>query len=410
MFEWYDFWLAGAAAATVWPRIFFPASLNPAIALAISISTVGLQYFARPVGAIVFGHLGDKYGRRNSLVWTLVIMGISCVGSALLPPYASIGMLALAILILLRFLVGFGFGGEQGGATSWIAEAKPDAKHRGFWISWPYAMNGIGKLGAILAFYIVSVSMPNAAYYDWGWRVPFAVGAAMLVVGFIVRVKLMESPMFQQLKVKRTVLKYPVVEVFRAEWRKIIILTFLNLSAIAPFVILPYSISYLVKLGVDESFANLSVTAGSLAFVFAVLGGAYLSDHLGRLKIMRVGTVLTIASLFPYFFLLKSLNPVLIVFAQMLLYTVILLGYGAVNVLMTESFATKYRYSGAGIAGQLGQLLVTGIPVAVILPMYIMKYGVLGAEQPVLWTGMVLCIMALVASFFVKETKATTLD
>jgi MFS family permease len=410
MFEWYDFWLAAAAAASVWPRIFFPASLNPAIALAISISTVGLQYFGRPVGAIVFGHFGDKYGRRNSLVWTLIIMGLSCVGTAVLPPFASIGMLALAMLLVFRFLVGCGLGGEQGGAASWIAEARPDSKHRGFWISWPYAMNGIGKLGAIFAFYVVSVSLPNAAYYDWGWRVPFAVGAAMLGVGFIVRVKIMESPMFQQLKVKRTILKYPVFEVLREEWRKIIVIALVNLSAIAPFVILPYSVSYLIKLGVDESFANLSVTAGSLAFVFAVLGGSYLSDDVGRLKIMRIGTVLTIAMLFPFFFLLNTLNPFLIMLAPVLLYTVILFGYGAVNVLMTESFATKYRYSGAGIAAQLGQLLVTGIPVAVILPMYIVNYGVLGASQPVIWTSIALCIIAFVASFFVKETRATVLE
>ena len=411
VFEWYDFFLAAAAAASVWPRIFFPAKFDPAIALAISVSTVGLAYFARPLGAIVFGHFGDKYGRRNSLVWTLIVMGASCVGTAVLPPFASIGLLALAILIVLRFLVGFGLGGEMGGASSWVLEAKPGAKHRGFWISWPFAVLAIGKLLAILAFYIASASLANAAYYDWGWRVPFAVGALMLGVGFFVRLKIMESPMFQQLQVKRTILKYPAFQVIREQGRKIFILAMIGCcNSIANIVILPYSISYLVKLGVDEAFANLSVTGGSAAAFFTCLGGAYLSDYVGRLKVLRASVVLIILMMFPYFFLLNTLNPLWIMVAQILLYGVILVGNGVVSILMVESFATKYRYSGSGITYQFSQLVWGGLPIAILLPVFILTYGVVGASQPVIWTIIALCIAAGVASFFVKETRGTTLE
>jgi MFS family permease len=410
-FEWYDFFLAAAAAAAVWPRIFFPAKFDPAMALAITVSSVGLAYFARPIGAFFFGHFGDKYGRRNTLVWTLIVMGVSCIGTALLPPYASIGILALALLFVLRFLVGFGMGGEAGGAFSWISEAKPDSKHRGFWTSWPYAVMNIGKLLGILAFYIASALLPPAAYYDWGWRVPFALGALMLAVGFILRVKTMESPMFQQLKVKRTILKYPAFQVIREQGRKIFILAMAYaIGGILGFVPLPYSVSYLIRLGVDESFANLSVSAGTAVAFFTGLGGAYVSDYLGRLKIARVGSLLGIGMIFPYFFLLNTLNPLCIIVAQMLLYGVIFLGNTGVVILITESFATKYRYSGAGIAYQIGTLLWPGAILAVVLPAFLMTYGVVGASQPLIWTTIALLTLTIVASLFVKETKGTTLE
>jgi MFS family permease len=411
MFEWYDFFLAAAAAASVWPRIFFPANFDPAIALAVTVAAFGIGYFARPVGAVVFGHLGDKYGRRNSLVWTLIIMGVSCVGTALLPPYASIGMLALAMIFVFRFLVGFGLGGELGGAFSWILEAKPDSKRRGFWMSWPYAVLGLGKLLAIFAFYVASASLSHAAYYDWGWRVPFAVGAVMLGVGFILRLKIMESPMFQQLAAKRKVLKYPAFQVVREQGRKIFVLIMLTcIAGISATVFLPYSVSYLVKLGMDEAFANLSVTGGTAAAFFGSLGLAYLSDYVGRLKVIRVGAVLIMLFMFPYFFLLNTVNPLLIIIAQVLLYAPTVGCSGCVSILITESFATKYRYSGSGITYQFAQLLWAGIPIVILLPMFLVTYGVVGASQPVIWITIAMCIVTIASSLFVKETAGTTLE
>jgi predicted MFS family arabinose efflux permease len=396
----------------VWPSIFFPAKFDPAAALAISVSTVGIAYFARPVGAFFFGHFGDKYGRRNTLAWTLIVMGISCVGTALLPPYASIGMLSVVLLFVLRFLVGFGLGGEAGGAFSWIAEAKPNSKHRGFWISWPQATLAIGKLLAILAFYIASASLSNAAYMDWGWRVPFAVGALMLAVGFILRVKTMESPMFQQLSAKRKVLKYPAFQLIREQWRKIFKLTWIEVMAacIGGAIFLPYSVGYLVAKGVDASFANLSVTGGGAIAFFTILGGAYLSDYIGRLRVLRVVGLFMIAFMFPYFFLLNTINPLWIMVAQMLLYGVVELSSGSAKAVYTESFATKYRYSGSGIGAQFAQLVGAGLALAVIFPMFIVTYGVLGAWLPVALFGIAMCVMNVIATFFVKETRGTALE
>jgi len=411
MFEWYDFYLAATAAAAVWPRIFFPATLDPAVALAVSVMSVGLGYLARPVGAIIFGHLGDRYGRRNTLVSTLVVMGISCVGTALLPPYASIGMLAIVLLFALRFMVGFGLGGETGGALSWIAEARPSSKFRGFWISWPNAVLTLGKLLSIFAFFVASSSLSNAAYMDWGWRLPFAVGALMLLIGLIVRVKIAESPMFQQLQSKRSVLKFPAFQVIKEQGRTIFKLLWLEgyPVLVAAFVILPYSVSYLVRLGVNESFANLSVTAGTAVAFITILGGAYVSDYIGRLNIVRFAGVLLIAVLFPYFFLLNTLNPIWIIVAQMLLYGIAQTPLGACSAIFTESFPTKYRASGAGLTYQLAAA-VTGVMISLILPLFIVTYGVVGAWQPVVWVSIAVTIVGIMATFFVKETKGTVLE
>jgi MFS family permease len=412
MFEWYDFYLASVASASVWPRIFFPARFDPIVALAISFASVGIAYLVRPIGGLLFGHLGDKYGRRNTLMLTLVMMGSASLGTALLPPYASIGMLAIVVLFFLRVLMGVGFGGELGGALSWILEARPKAKHRGFWLSWPMAVLALGKLLSIFAFYLVSAYLSTPDYLNWGWRIPFATGAGMLAIALVIRVKILESPMFQQLQRKRIVLKYPAFQVIKEQWRKIFTLLWMHAyaSVIPIFVILPYSISYLVRLGVDEPFANLSVTAGTAVAFFAMLGGGFVSDYVGRLQVVRIAGVLCIAILFPYFFLLQTLNPILIVVAQMLLYGFSDIPVGSNTGLFAESFPTKYRYSGSGITFQLIGGLMTGILLALLLPALIVTYGVVGAWQPVVWVSIAMVIISIAASFFVKETKGIAVE
>jgi len=411
-FEWYDFFLAATAAATVWPAIFFPARVDAAIALAVSIVTVGIGYLARPVGAAFFGHFGDRYGRRSTLVSTLLLMGASSLGTALLPPYAAIGILALAILFGLRFLMGFGLGGEAAGALSWVAEAKPESKHRGFWTTWPTAALNIGRLLAIFAFFVVAAEMPHAAYVNWGWRVPFIIGAILVVVAIIIRIKVMESPMFVQLQSKRAVLKNPVIDVIRHEGRKIFKLLWVDMHAsVTPnLVIIPFSLTYLVKVvGVDDAFANLSITIGTGISIFFVLAGGYASDYVGRLKILRLGAILTGAMVVPFFFLLKTASPLLIILAQTLLYSSIAISAGSDKVLFTESFATKYRYSGSGLTYQLGQV-ISGIAVSVILPAFLLIYGIAGSWQPIACVAIAMAIISIAVSFFVKETATTTLE
>jgi MFS family permease len=411
LFEYYDFFLAATAAAIVWPKIFFPARMDPALAFAVSISTIGLAYIARPVGALIFGHYADKIGRRNTLVGNLLLMGIASLGTAMLPTFASMGLFTLVMLFVFRFMIGVGLGGEAGGAWSWVAEARPNAKHRGFWISWPSAVLTLGKLLSIFVFYVLAVLVSPADFMDWGWRIAFYLGAALVAVGLVIRVKILESPMFQQLRAKRAVLKYPAFQVIREQGRKIFTMLWLvaYLSVVPGFIILPYSITYLTRIGVDEVFATLSVTVGTAVAFFTILLGAFVSDYVGRLKVVRVGSILLIAALFPYFWMLNTQNWVWILVAQGMLYGVDEIPFGSGCVLFTESFATKYRASGAGLTYQL-TAFVTGVMIALILPVLLLTYGIVGAWQPMVWISIGFSVVAIIASFFVKETAKETLE
>jgi MFS family permease len=410
MFEWYDFYLATTAAAIVWPKIFFPAQMDAALSLAVSVSSIGIAYAARPVGAVIFGHYADKIGRRRMLVWNLILMGVACVGTAILPPYASMGSFVIFMLFIFRFLIGVGLGGEAGSAFSWIAEARPNAKHRGFWIVWPNAVNVLGKLVSIFVFYVLAVLVSPTAFLDWGWRVAFYLGALLVAIGLVIRAKILESPMFQQLRRKRAVLKYPAFQVIREQWRKMLTLLWLNagIIAIPALIILPYSVSYLTKLGVNEVFATLSVTIGTAVAFFTILLGAFISDYIGRLKVIRIGGILTIAALFAYFPMLNTLNTIWILAAQTMLYGVEDLCNVAVSV-YTESFPTKYRASGTGLTFQFAAL-ITGVLVAVALPVILLTYGIVGAWQPLVWILVGMTVMSIVASFFVKETRGVSLE
>jgi len=411
LFEWYDFYLAAAAAVMVWPKIFFPAQMSSVLALALSVSSIGIGQLSRPVGGVLFGHYADKIGRRNMLVWNLIFMGVASVGTAMLPPYASMGSFALVMLFVFRFLIGVGIGGEAGVAWSWIAEARPNSKHRAFWISWPAAVLVLGKLLSIFVFYILAVVVSPAAFLDWGWRVAFYLGAVLVAVGLVIRAKILESPMFQQLRAKRAVLKSPLVQVIKEQWRKIITMLWIDWYCIAvpSMIILPYSVSYLTKIGVDEIFATLSVTIGTAVAFFTILLGALISDYVGRLKVIRIGGILTIAAFFPYFWMLNTLNAAWILAAQALLYGTEDLGHGVNEALYTESFATKYRASGIGITYQLSGFLA-GVLSAIILPIFIVTYGVVGAWQPLVWVCIGTTVMSVAASFFVKETRGIVLE
>jgi MFS family permease len=315
------------------------------------------------------------------------------------------------MLFIFRILIGVGIGGETGGALSWVAEARPKSRYRGFWISWPTAVLTLGKLVSIFVFYILAVRVSSTAYLDWGWRIAFYLGAALLVIGVIIRLKILESPMFQQLRTKRAVLKYPAFQVIKEQGRKIFVLLWLSgyIVAIPGFIILPYSVSYLTKIGVNENFATLSVTIGTAVAFFTILLGALISDYVGRLKVLRVGCILMIAAFFPYFWMLNTLNIFWILAAQAMIYGIDEAPVGANMALFAESFATKYRASGTGLTYQLSGF-VTGVVIAFVLPALLLKYGIVDAWQPIVWVSIGITVMSLAASFFVKETRGVALE
>jgi MFS family permease len=217
--------------------------------------------------------------------------------------------------------------------------------------------------------------------------------------------------MFQQLQRKRAILKYPAFQVIREQGRKIFTMLWLKsyIVAVAAFIILPYSVSYLTKIGVDEVFATLSVTVGTAVAFFTTLLGAFISDYVGRLKVVRLGCILMLAAFFPFFWMLNTLNAIWIIVAQAMLYGIDCFPNGSVSVQFAESFATKYRASGAGLTEQLSSF-VNGVLIALILPILLVTYGVVGAWQPIVWICIGMTTIAIIASLFVKETKGVTLE
>jgi MFS family permease len=409
--EWYDFYIVAAAAGTVWPKLFFPSSFDPVLALAISVSSVGVAYFARPVGAIIFGHVSDKYGRRRTMVWTLTTMGVSCLLTAILPAYNVIGMSAIVLVFIFRFLVGLGLGGESGSGYSWIMEARPNSKYRGFWTSWVQTPSSFARGTAVFAFALAAAALAPAAYLEWGWRIPFVLGALGVFLAILVRAKLMESPLFQRLTQRREVLKYPAFEVIKREGRRIFTMLWINIyaSMIAAFVMLPYSVSYLVKMGVDESFANLSITWAAFAAAAPTVLGPLLSDHIGRKKTLWLSAAIFIPSMCIYFPLLNTLNPLYIIAAQVLLYCSFVPAVSSNRTMFAENFPTKYRASGMGITDQLAAAM-TGIFISFALPALLMTYGVIGAALPVSLISIGVMVLGVVASLFVRETKGIALE
>jgi MFS family permease len=263
----------------------------------------------------------------------------------------------------------------------------------------------------VFAFALAAAALAPAAYLDWGWRVPFALGALGVFVAIFVRLKLMESPLFRRLTEKRQVLKYPAFEVIRHEGRRIFTMLWINIyaSMIAAFVMLPYSVSYLVKMGVDESFANLSITWAAFAAVPVTVLGSLLSDYIGRKRNFWLSAGIFIPCMCIYFPLLNTLNPLYIIAAQVLLYCAFVPAVSSNRTMFAENFPTKYRASGMGITDQLAAA-ITGILISFALPALLMNYGVIGAALPVSLISIGVVVLGVFASLFVKETRGIALE
>ncbi|HEY6283885.1 MAG TPA: MFS transporter, partial [Nitrososphaerales archaeon] len=220
--EYFDYGLAAPIAALVWPSVFFP-QLSSTAALAASLATFGSVYLMRPFGAYLFGRFGDRVGRRAGLMWTLVLMGAGSLGLGLAPSYATVGAVAPLFLIAMRFVQGVGHGGEWGGAATWVSELASNSKRRAFWTGWITFAAPAGNLLAALAFFSLSLSMPRAEFFSYGWRILFATGAVVAASGLLIRWKFVESPLFASGKIQ-TEPKVPRPSFFRSEWKRVIFL------------------------------------------------------------------------------------------------------------------------------------------------------------------------------------------
>ena len=398
--EWYDFFLYGFLAATVFPKVFFP-TLDPVAGTIASFTTNFVGFLARPIGGAFFGWFGDRVGRKSTLIATLLLMGIATALMGFLPGYAQIGLAAPILLSILRFLQGAGVGGEWGGSVLLSLEYGDD-RRRGFWTSWPQTGVPVGLALAAVAVLAFQAIFPGTAFESIGWRIPFFLSVLLILVGLYIRLRILETPSFRRIKQEGRVSHIPVFEVFRHYWREIILSALLRSAEQAPFYlfttfILSYGVKTL-KLSSGLLYTGLIITA-LFSFVMMPTYSA-ISDRIGRRRWYMIGCVLMAIWAFPYFILLQSKIALIVVVAMVL--SVSLFHdwlYGPQAALISERFGTRLRYTGASLGYQLASITAGGP--APILATYLVanSKSLIGAGAPSYTLIAVFIIFMSVVSF-----------
>ncbi|MEU2003346.1 MFS transporter [Rhodococcus sp. NPDC019627] len=359
--EYYDFSIYGLAAALVFPTLFFPQS-NAFVGALASFGTLAVGYFSRPLGAVIFGHFGDKIGRKPVLVITLVIMGVASTAIGLLPTYENIGAWAAVVLVSLRFLQGVAFGGEWGGAILMAFEyARPE--RRGFFASVPQVGPAVGTLLGNAVFLLVTL-LPEDEMLSWGWRVPFLLSAVLVALGLIVRLKIAESPEFTALKAEGISAKVPLAEVLRSHRKPVLLVcgAFLGYGAFS-VVALTFLVGYARSTqGVSSSITLAAILATCMVQIPVIMLGGYASDRFGRRRIMTVGPLAAIAGTLLLFWTINTAQPAWIIFGYVVGMGVLFTSaYGAQPALFADSFEPSVRYTGMSLGYQLSNVIGSGL-------------------------------------------------
>ena len=404
--EWYDFFLYGSAAALVFNKLFFP-EFDPLVGTMLAFATYALGFVARPVGGIVFGHYGDRIGRKRLLMLSLVLMGVATVLIGLLPTYAQIGIWAPIALIALRLVQGFAVGGEWGGAVLMAAE-HGDAARRGFWASWPQAGVPAGNLLAAAVLAIMAAVQTEADFLDWGWRVPFILSALLVVVGWYIRNRVSESPMFEaELDASEAPAKVPAMDVLRERPGALVLGAGLRVGEnISYYILTVFSLTYLVDVSHESrSLALNALLIGAAVQFFAIPLLALLSDRIGRRPVYALGAFGLAAWCFVMFGLLGSGDNASIILA--LVVGLVLHGamYGPQAAFITELFPTRIRYSGVSIAYQLTSIVAGSLAPIIALWLY-KQYD--SATPVAIYVGAA-CVISGVSALLAKETRGVEL-
>lgn len=365
--EWYDFFLYGTAAAIIFPIAFFPQDLPPMVLLIISFSTFAVGFIARPLGGIVFGHFGDRVGRKRTLVVALMMMGVATTLIGLLPTYDSIGLAAPLCLVLLRFIQGLAVGGQWGGAMLLVTESAP-ADQRGWYGAYAQAGAPMGVILANLAFISVSASMSDEAFLAWGWRLPFIASIALIAISLFIQLRMEDTEAFKALQAEQATnpqrevaTRSPVFEAMRRYPRRILLAAGAFLSVQVTFYIL---IAFVIAYGLNSPTVDLtrdellvSVLVAAAIMMPAQFYFSGLSDRVGRKQIYRWGAILTGIWGFAIFPLVDTGIPILITLAVTMGMVLLGMQYGPQAAYFTELFATEVRYSGASLGYQIGAIL-----------------------------------------------------
>lgn len=404
--EWFDFFLYATAAAFIFDKQFFPTE-DPYISQMLSYLTLALTFFIRPFGGIVFAHIGDRLGRKKTLVVTLSMMGGATVAIGLLPTYEQVGMLAPALLVLCRVVQGLAIGGEWGGALLLAYEYAP--KHRrGLFGSVPQTGITIGMLLATIAFSLVS-QLPQASFESWGWRLPFISSIILIIVGLWIRGGLGETPAFKEQKDAGNVSKLPIAETLRYHWRSVLIAIGAKIVETAPFYIFAtFVVSYATgTLAFERSTVLGAVSAGALASTIMIPVMGLLSDKWGRVPVYMAGAALIGLFAAPFFLLLGT-------GADWAVFVAVIIGLGVVwppvtatlGTLTSEIFSTRVRYTGVTLGYQIGAALAGGTA-PLLCTFLLAKFN--GSWTPIAVYIVAIAVLSLIAvSFAPRVAKSDT--
>ena len=404
--EWFDYFLYGTAAALVFNKIFFP-MVDPVIGLILSYLSFSLTFFIRPIGGVLFAHIGDRIGRKKTLVLTLSLMGGATVMIGLLPTYEMIGLWAPVLLILMRIIQGMGIGGEWGGALLLAYEYAPE-KRKGFFGSIPQA--GV-TIGMLMATFIVSLMtlFCEEDFLSWGWRIPFLLSSVLVLLGLWIRKDIDETPDFQKVKASGQVAKAPLRDTLKHHWREVLIAAGLKVVETAPFYIFStFVVSYATStLTYQKSQALEAVTLGALVATIMIPLMGLLSDKVGRQRMYAISVFVLGLFIVPWFMLLNTGTTWGIVLATVIAFGVLWAPVTAVlGTLCSEIFSANVRYTGITLGYQLGAALAGGTA-PLIATGLLAKYD--GDWVPVAWYLAVTVTISLIAIFCASRVKRATL-
>ncbi len=360
LIEWYDFLLYGTVSALIFGKLYFPNS-TPLIGVLQAFSVFFIGFVGRPIGAAIFGHWGDRIGRKATLIVTLLVTGLSTVAVGLVPSYASIGIWGAVLLTLIRLIQGIGVGGEWGGSVLLAMEWARTNKNRGFLTAWP-------QFGAPAGFFLANLAvlffswLSGNQFYTWGWRIPFFLSIVMVGIGLYIRLGILETPVFRRVIEEERVVRVPVLEVLKRQPKQVILSALLRMPEQAPgYIVGAFIFTYgTTVLGMSRDFLLFGVLAQCvLGFMWVVVAGS-LSDRVGRKNMFMIGCLFVAVYVFIYFALLDTKVPSLVFIAIATSLLPVMTCYGPEAALIAESFTPRLRYSGTSLGYQLASVIAGG--------------------------------------------------
>jgi MFS family permease len=407
--EQYDFLVTGVIAATVWGEVFFKLPGLAAIAAAIGVYGIGI--IIRPIGAYIFGNIADRSGRKNAMVYALVLMGVSTLLIGITPGYDTIGSVAAALLIIFRLAQGISFGAEFGTASTWVVEQAARSRYRAFWGAWVGFAIPIGLLLGFGSVIILQSLMSHEAYIAWGWRIFFFIGFIVAIVGLIIRTRTEDSFVFTQHKSAGGLINLPAVQVWRDMPWRILRTSLVNaMFGGAFFLSFVFGTSYMKAVGFSPERAEaIGLITAAFMLVFMIIG-SFLADIINRRTILLIAAIVFFVFVIPYFHLINTKSFLLATIADIVGFGFVFgFGYGAIPTFYTENFPTKYRASGASAAYQISQVYGGGlIPIMAGLILH-----ATGIQDAYLYIGLMVMVYALAAIYAIlatPETKGTDLE